>query len=107
MNLTRFLKGLAPALAVAALIGFSAPAPSFADDATPTPAASAPAAAAPRRRALRLPPPLPAPPLRPPPRRAAAAAPAGPPACSATVLHEVHAQLAATPPGCSPPWRWC
>jgi Amt family ammonium transporter len=47
MNLTRFLKGLAPALAVAALIGFSAPAPSFADDATPTPAASAPAAAAP------------------------------------------------------------
>ena len=50
MNLTRFLKGLAPALAVAALIGFSAPAPSFADDATPTPAASAPAAAAARRR---------------------------------------------------------
>ena len=45
---------MAPALAVAALIGFSAPAPSFADDATPTPAASrcrrpaaAPAAAAP------------------------------------------------------------
>jgi Amt family ammonium transporter len=62
MNLTRFLKGLAPALAVAALIGFSAPAPSFADDATPTPGASAPAAAAP-----------------------AAAAPAAPPSCSATV----------------------
>ena len=42
MKLTRFFKGLAPALAVAALIGFAAPAPSFADDATPTPAASAP-----------------------------------------------------------------
>ena len=55
MNLTRFLKGLAPALAVAALIGFSAPAPSFADDATPTPAASAPAAAAPAAAAAAAP----------------------------------------------------
>ena len=81
MNLTRFLKGLAPALAVAALIGFSAPAPSFADDATPTPAASAPAAAAPAAAA-------PAADATPAaaPAAAAAAAPAGPPSCSATVL---------------------
>ena len=71
MNLTRFLKGLLPALAVAALIGFAAaPAPSYADDATPTPAASAPAAAA-----------TPAPAATP----AAAAAPAAPASCSATV----------------------
>jgi len=44
MKLSRFIKGLAPALAVAALIGFSAPAPTRADDAAP---AAAPAAAAP------------------------------------------------------------
>jgi len=63
MKLSRLFTGLAPALAIAALIGFAAPAPSRADDAAPaataTPAA-APAAAAP-----------------------AAAAPAGPPACAA------------------------
>jgi Amt family ammonium transporter len=69
MNLTRFLKGLAPALAVAALIGFAAPAPSLADDATPTPAASAPAATAPAAA----------------PAPAAPAAAVTPPACSATV----------------------
>jgi Amt family ammonium transporter len=45
MKLSRFIKGIAPALAVAALIGFSAPSPSRADDAAP--AAAAPAAAAP------------------------------------------------------------
>jgi Amt family ammonium transporter len=83
MNLTRFLKGMLPALAVAALIGFAAtPAPSFADDATPTPAASAPAAdatpaATPAPAAAAAAPAAAAP---------AAAAPAGPPACSATVL---------------------
>jgi ammonium transporter, Amt family len=84
MNLIRFLKGLAPALAVAALIGFSAPAPSFADDATPTPAASAPAAATPAAAA-----PAAAAPAAAAPAAAvapAAAAPAGPPACSATVM---------------------
>jgi len=79
MNLTRFLKGLAPALALAALIGFSAPAPSFADDATPTPAASAPAAAAPAAAAPAAAPAADA-------AAPAAAAPSGPPSCSATVL---------------------
>jgi Amt family ammonium transporter len=44
MKLSRLIKGLAPALALAALIGFAAPAPSLADDAAP---AAAPAAAAP------------------------------------------------------------
>ncbi len=78
MNLIRFLKGLAPALAVAALIGFAAPAPSFADDATPTPAASAPAAAAPAAAAPAAAEPAAAAP--------AAAAPASPPACSGTVM---------------------
>ena len=82
MNLTRFLKGLAPALAVAALIGFAAPAPSLADDATPTPAASAPAAAAPAPAA----PAAAAPAADAAAPAAAAAAPAGPPSCSATVL---------------------
>jgi Amt family ammonium transporter len=43
MKLSRFFTGLAPALAIAALIGFAAPAPSRADDATPTPAAASPA----------------------------------------------------------------
>ena len=48
MKLSRFIKGLAPALAVAALIGFAAPTLSLADDAAPAaPAAAAPAAAAP------------------------------------------------------------
>jgi Amt family ammonium transporter len=44
MKLSRFFTGLAPALAIAALIGFSGISPSRADDA---PAAAAPAAAAP------------------------------------------------------------
>ena len=64
MKLSRFLAGLAPALAIAALIGFAAPAPSRADDATPTPAASAtpapaaaPAAAAPAAAATKPAPP--------------------------------------------------
>ena len=94
MNLIGFLKGLAPALAVAALIGFSAPAPSFADDATPTPAASAPAAAAPAAAAPAAAAPAAAAPAAAAPTAAApaaavapaAAAPAGPPACSATVM---------------------
>jgi Amt family ammonium transporter len=72
---------LAPALAVAALIGFAAPAPSLADDATPTPAASAPAAAAPAAAPAAAAPAAAAP-------AAAAAAPASPPACSATVLQK-------------------
>jgi Amt family ammonium transporter len=99
MSLTRFLTGLAPALAVAALIGFASPAPSFADDATPTPAATAPmaaatpAAAAPMAAAT---PAATAPMAAATPAAAAApaaadaapaaAAAAGPPACSATVL---------------------
>jgi Amt family ammonium transporter len=83
MTLTRFLKGLAPALAVAALIGFSSPAPSFADDATPTPAASAPAAAATPAAAA---PAAAAPAADATAAAPAAAAPAGPPSCSSTVL---------------------
>src|SRR3984957_15060106 len=47
MKLSRFFTGLAPALAIAALIGFSGVSPSRADDAPAAPAAAAPAAAAP------------------------------------------------------------
>ena len=46
MKLSRYLAGLAPALAVAALIGFGAPNASRAQDAPATPAATAPAAPA-------------------------------------------------------------
>jgi Amt family ammonium transporter len=85
MKLPRFLAGLAPALAVAALIGFAAPAPSWAEDPTPaasaTPAAAAPAAATPAA----TPSPAAAAPAAPAPAAAAPAA-AAPPACSATVL---------------------
>ena len=45
MKLSRFLSGLAPALAIAALIGFAAPAPTLAQQASPTPAPSAAACA--------------------------------------------------------------
>src|SRR5271163_2662206 len=41
MKLSRFLSGLAPALAIAALIGFAAPAPTLAQSASPTPVPSA------------------------------------------------------------------
>ena len=81
MNLTRLFKGLLPAMAVAALIGFAAvPAPSYADDATPARRGDArrrcdPGCAGRRRSAL---------PCR--CRAAAAAAPAAPASCSATVL---------------------
>ncbi len=76
MKLIRIFAGLAPALAIAALIGFASPAPSRADEATPTPAAAATPAArcagrgacAPPLRPLRRPP-LPRPPRRPPARR--------------------------------------
>jgi Amt family ammonium transporter len=47
MKLSRFFTGLAPALAIAALIGFSGVSPSRADDAPAAPAAAAPAAAKP------------------------------------------------------------
>src|ERR1700735_5625122 len=43
MKLSRFFTGLAPALAIAALIGFAAPAPTHAQSATPAPAAAKPA----------------------------------------------------------------
>ena len=46
MKLSRFIMGLAPALAVAALIGFAAPTLSRADDAAPAAAAAASASAA-------------------------------------------------------------
>jgi len=65
MKLSRFLSGLVPALAIAAVVGFGVPShaqtPSPAPTADAAPAAAAPAAAAP------------------------AAAPAGPPACAAAV----------------------
>jgi Amt family ammonium transporter len=67
MKLTRVLAGLAPALAIAAFIGFASPSPSSAQDQPAAPAAAAPAAPAPAAAA-----PAPAP-----------AAPAGPPACAA------------------------
>ncbi len=57
MKLSRFITGLAPALAIAAMIGFAAPAPSSAQDATP---AAAPAAAAPAAAAKPAPPATPA-----------------------------------------------
>src|SRR5580658_7802535 len=47
MKLSRFFTGLAPALAIAALIGFSGVSPSRADDAPAAPAAAAAAPAAP------------------------------------------------------------
>jgi Amt family ammonium transporter len=47
MKLSRFFAGLAPALAIAALVGFAAPAPSRADDAPAAAAAAAPAAVKP------------------------------------------------------------
>jgi Amt family ammonium transporter len=68
MKLTRVLASLAPALAIAAFIGFASPSPSSAQDQpAAAPAAAAPAAPAPAAAA-----PAPAP-----------AAPAGPPACAA------------------------
>src|SRR5580704_17748991 len=80
MRLSRFICGLAPALAIAALIGF-APAPSMAQSPSPTAtaeAAPAPAASPAASPAAAASPDAPATP-------AAAAAPAAPPACSATV----------------------
>src|SRR5579883_1154929 len=72
MRLSKFFTGLAPALAIAAFIGFAAPSPSSAQDqpAAPAaaPAAPAPAAAAPAPAAAAA---------------AAPAAPSGPPACAA------------------------
>src|SRR5581483_4804345 len=71
MRLSRFLTGLAPALAIAAFIGFAAPSPSSAQDqpaAAAAPAAPAPAAAAAAPAAAAA---------------AAPAAPSGPPACAA------------------------
>ncbi len=74
MKLSRYLSGLAPALAIAALIGFGgpgaaqSPSPTATAEATPAPAAAATPAATPAAA------PAPA---------AAAAAPAAPPACAA------------------------
>ena len=77
MKLSRFLSGLAPALAIAALIGFAAPAPTLAQSASPTP----------------VPSPTPAP--------AASATPA--PAASATPEPAAPAPAAAKPPPPSVP----
>src|SRR5579863_9820239 len=74
MKLPRFLVGLAPALAIAAFVGFAAPSPSSAQD-QPAAAPAAPAAAAPAATA----------PAAPAATAPAAAAPAAPPPCSSTV----------------------
>ena len=84
MKLSRFFAGLAPALAIAALIGFAAPAPSWADDAAPAVAATPAAAASAAAPAATAAPAAAAPAAAAP----AAAAPAGPLACSATVLQK-------------------
>ncbi len=87
MKLPRFFTGLAPALAIAALIGFAAPAPSRADNAPATPAAAATPAATPTPAAAATPDAAATPaPAAPAAAAPAAAAPAGPPACSATVM---------------------
>ena len=78
MKFSRFLTGLAPALAIAALVGFAAPGPSQAQTASPAPAAAAPAAAAPAADA--------AAPAAAAPADAAAPAAAGPPSCGGAVL---------------------
>ncbi|HLJ70461.1 MAG TPA: hypothetical protein VKU03_04030, partial [Roseiarcus sp.] len=72
MRLSRFFIRLAPALAIAAFIGFAAPSPSSAEDQPAAPAAAAPAASAPAAA-------TPAPAAT----AAAPAAQAGPPACAA------------------------
>jgi len=71
MKLFKFLTGLAPALAVAALVGLAAPSVAQTPAPTPSAAASPDAAAAPAAAA--------------PAAAPAAAAPAGPPACAAAV----------------------
>ncbi len=94
MKLSRYFAGLAPALAVAALIGLSGLSPSRADDAAP---AAAPAAAAPTAPAAA------APAAAAPAAPAAAAKPAPPatPACAAAVAAvpetEKYAAVAAVP----------
>ncbi|MGO9756446.1 MAG: ammonium transporter [Roseiarcus sp.] len=102
MKLSRYFAGLAPALAVAALIGLSGLSPSRADDAAP---AAAPAAAAPTAPAAA------APAAAAPAAPAAAAKPAPPatPACAAAVAAvpetEKYAAVAAVPPvltNCTP-----
>ena len=84
MKLSRFLSGLAPALAIAALIGFAAPAPTHAQSTTPTPAPSA--APAPAASATPAPAATPATDAAAAPAPAAAKPPPPPvPACAAAV----------------------
>src|ERR1700733_7431643 len=83
MKLSRFLSGLAPALAIAALVGFAAPSPTLAQQASPTPAPSA--APAPAASVTPAPPATPAPDAAAPAAAAAKPAPPAPPACSAAV----------------------
>jgi Amt family ammonium transporter len=81
MRLSRFLTGLAPALAIAALIGF-APAPGQAQSPSPTATAEATPAASPSPAASASPA---ASPEATPAAAATPAAPPAPPACSGTV----------------------
>jgi ammonium transporter, Amt family len=88
MKLSRFLSRLAPALAIAALVGFAAPAPTHAQSASPTPAPSAapePAASATPAPAASATPASAAPAPAAPAAAAPAPAAPAPQACSATV----------------------
>jgi ammonium transporter, Amt family len=84
MKLSRFLSGLAPALAIAALVGFAVPAPTLAQQASPTPAPSATATPAPAASATPAPAPDAAATPAPAPSGAKPAPPATP-ACAAAV----------------------
>jgi ammonium transporter, Amt family len=83
MKLSRFLSGLAPALAIAALIGFAAPAPTHAQSASPTPEPSA--TPAPAASATPEPAATPAPAAAAPAPAAAKPPPPPVPACAAAV----------------------
>jgi Amt family ammonium transporter len=89
MKLSRFLTGLAPALAIAALVGFGAPTsaqtPSPAATAEATPAPSPSAAASPAATPAATPAPAASPAAAAAATPAPAATPAGPPACAAAV----------------------
>src|SRR5271154_150403 len=91
MKLSRFLSGLAPALAIAALIGFAAPAPTLARPAPPPrepsapPAPAASATPAPAASATPEPAATPAPAAAAPAPAAAKPPPPAVPACAAAV----------------------
>jgi ammonium transporter, Amt family len=104
MKLSRFLSGLAPALAIAALVGFAAPAPTHAQSASPTPAPAASATPAPAASATPAPAATPAADAA-APAAAAAAKPAPPaiPACAGAVAEtDKYAAVPAVLTKCTP-----